>query len=394
MRRALLWIGIAALWIAFVALAWFMSQQSSAGLADFRVYYDAAHLLGSGKPLYEGIEGMGYLYPPLMAQLLMPVALNASFQTTYAIWFVVNVALLIATVALLSRQTRRPLWLWLVAPLFMPALQAIAIGQVTILLLALFAGAWLAVEREQRDLAGVLLALATWIKVFPAFVIVYFIWRRDWRVVRGALIGGVAFGILQIVISGLTPMIDMLDVLFSLSSSGQDRLVAVNASLLGFTSQLFQAHYNVTSLIVSPLLYTISRVALTLLLVGALLYLSRPRRAPDFDLEYALAVITALLLSPTLFPTSMPPVLLTYFLLVRRRPTRRMIWFCTLAIVSLSIFWLYVLGYDNDWRVNGLLLSFGFYILLITWGVNVYQLQRKERIIASEPARVFTGVHQ
>lgn len=388
MRRYLTGVGIAILWVAFIALAWFMSQQSSAGLADFRVYYDAAHLLAAGEPLYQGIEGMGYLYPPLMAQLLMPLALNASFAVTYAVWFVFNTLLLIGTTAILSRHTRRRYWLWLVTPLFMPALQAIAIGQVTVLLLTLFAGAWLAVEQDQRGLAGILLALAAWIKVFPAFVIVYFLWQRDWRVVRGALIGGVSFGIVQIVISGLTPMIDLLDVLMSLSGSGQDRLVAVNASLVGFTSQLFQAHPNVTPLIVSPVLYTISRAALTLLLVGGLLYLTRPRRPVDFDLGYALAVMTALLLSPTLFPMSMPPVLLTYFLLVRRRPTLRMLWFCTFAIVGLSIYWLYVLGYANDWRVSGLLLSFGFYVLVMTWGVNAFLLFRQ---ITVQPENLLVG---
>lgn len=385
MRRYGLWSGIIALWVAFIALAWFMSQASNSGLADFRVYYEAAQTLNDGMPLYRGSEGMVYLYPPLTAQLLMPIARYFSFETGYAIWFGLNVLLLIGSIALISRHSSHSVWLWIMTPLFLPILQALAIGQVTIVLLALFAGAWVAIQSELRWLAGTLLALAAWIKVFPAFVILYFLWRRDWQVVRGAIIGGIAFGLLQIAISGISPMLEMPTVLFSLSSAGQDVLVAVNASILGFASQLFEAHANVSPLLVSPLLYISVRLILTIALVGGFFYLTRSRQPRSFDLEYALALLTALLLSPTLFPTSMPPVMLTYFLLLRSQPSKPILWFCSIACTILSLYWLYMVGYASEWRTNGVLLSFGFYTLLATWAVIAYQLHRRY-VVASAKA--------
>ncbi len=295
MRRALIWAGIVLLWLGFLGLAWFLSQQSSFAMADFRVYYDAALLLRNGQPLYQGIQGMVYLYPPLLAQLLMLLVAFLSLEQVWAVWFAFNVLLLVGMVALLSRETRQARWLWIMTPLFLPITEALANGQVTVILLTLMAGAWLAVKRERGVLAGILLALAAWLKVYPALLIIYFIWKRDWQVVRGALIGGIAFGLLQVAISGPQTMIEMSNVLFSLTNSGQDHLIPFNASILGFTSQLFQAHPNVTVLLVSQPLYLLSRLALTLGVIGGLLFLTAPHARNDFDLEYTLALLTALL---------------------------------------------------------------------------------------------------
>ncbi|MCC6803046.1 MAG: DUF2029 domain-containing protein [Anaerolineae bacterium] len=381
MSRRLLEIGIAALWIAFVGLAWFMSQNGKFGATDFEVYYRAARLLIDGKPLYNGTVDMVYLYPPLLAQLLIPLA-QLSVETAWTVWLGFNALLLVGITAALSRNLRQRYWLWLITPIFLPALEALYIGQVTIILYTLFAGGWRAVKRDQHALAGALLALATWVKVYPVIVLAYFVWKRDWRVVGGAVVAGIALLALQFAISGAAPLTDMFDVLFALTNSEQAHLIVANASVHGFTAQLFQSYPNVTALLVSPTLYAISRIALTVGVIGGLLYATA--RSVDFDLQYGLAVITALLLSPTLFPTSMPPVLLTYFLLLRSRPTKRMIWFCTLACVTLSLYWLYVLGYSNDWRVSGLLLSFGFYTVVATWGVNFVLLRRRQTVAQRE----------
>ena len=378
MRRYLLWSGIVVLWITFFALAWFMSQDGNFGATDFRIYYQSARLLIDGQPLYHGTVGSAlYLYPPLLAQMLVPLA-YLPVDTAWLIWYLLNGVLLIGITAVLSRQTERPLWLWLITPIFLPVLAAAYIGQVTIILYVLLAGGWLAIKHERILLAGVLLALVTWIKIYPAVLIVYFVWKRDWRIVRASVIAGVLFGLLQLLISGLTPLIDMFGVFFSLAQNGQTPLVAVNASLNGFASQLFlsfpDTYPAVLPLIVSPVLYWISRAALTLGLVGGLLFVSA--RSDDFDLQYGLAIMTALLLSPTLFSSGIAPALLIYFLLLRRFPSKSMIYFCTLACVVLSAHWLYILGYSGGAPVSALVMSFGFYALIVTWAVNFFVLYR------------------
>lgn len=374
-RRSSLWVVIVCLWGALIALAWFMSQNGRFGRTDFEVYYRSARLLLDGQPLYHGTVEMVYLYPPLLAQTLMPLATAVDAPTAWVIWFSLNTGLLVGAVGLLSDGSPRPYWLWLITPLFLPALEALYIGQVTMILLALFTGAWWAIRHERRFLAGLLLALAAWIKVYPALLIVYCLWKRDWRAVSGALAGGLGLGLLQLVVSGPTPLLSMFAVFFSLAESGQSQLIAENASLYGFVSQLFQAHPNVAPLVINPLLYGATRLLLTAGLVGGLVYVTARRR--DFDLEYGLAVLTALLLSPTLFPAGMAPVLLTFALLLRRHPAKSSVWLTTSAGVVLSLYWLYVIGYSGSPPVSGLLLSFGFYALIVTWGVNAYRLWQR-----------------
>lgn len=381
MRHLLVWAGIAVLWIAFLGLSWFLSQQSTFAMADFRVYYEGALLLRNGQPLYQGTVGMVYLYPPLLAQLLLPLASVFSLEQVWAVWFGFNILLLVGIVVLLTRETRRPRWLWVMTPLFLPIAEALGNGQVTVILLVLMAGAWLAVKQERGFLAGTLLALAAWLKVYPALLIFYFIWKRDWQVVRGALVSGIALGLLQMAISGPEMMVEMSRVLFTLTNSGQDHLIPFNASILGFTSQLFQAHPNVSALLVHPTLYLISRAALTLGLIGGWLYLTAPRGRNDFDLDYTLTLLTALLISPTFYPPAMPPLLLVYFLLLHRRYSPAMIGCVTLACVLLSIYWPVMMGYySTEAPLSGLVLSFAFYTLLATWLVNAVLLYRETTV--------------
>ncbi len=375
MRRSLIWIGIAALWIAFVGLVWLLSQHGDARIVDFRTYYDAAWRLRDGEALYTGVNGVFYVYPPLLAQIFMPLVGAFSLEALWNGWIVVNIGLLIGTVALLSRRIKSPVMLWLIVPLFMPIVEAFYVGQVTIILLALLAGAWMAAEDDSPVLAGALLALAAWIKVFPALLIVYFIWKRDWRVVRGALVAGIGLAVVQVLISGIEPMISMMSTLFSLNQSGQAWTVVRNASVFGFTAQLFEAHAQVTPLLVSPALFWISRAVMTLGLLGGCFYLVR--RSDDFDAQFSLVLLTSMLISPTLFPASMPPLLLVFFLLLRRRRSAR---FVLMACVVLSLYWLYAGGYQGEPPMSGLVLSFGFYALIATWGVHALLLHQQVQV--------------
>lgn len=388
MFKTIRWGFIGLLWTGYLALAFFLSQNGRFGLVDFRVYFNSAGMLLDGITPYHGL--LNYLYPPLLAQLLMPLAAYLSMESAWLLWFVVNVALIFATIYLLSRYAPpAQCWLlWLIPVIYWPFLEALVVGQVTIILMALFAFAWAAVKGNRPALAGALLAFAAWLKLYPILFIVYFLWKRNWRLVISAAIWGIILAVVQIAISGAEPFTDMMGVLFTLSSEGQTYLASANASVFGFTSQLFEQHEVVQPLVVSQTAYLISRIGLTLGILGATLYtVSRPThdvacsQDSTFDLEYALILIIALLLSPTLWVSGMPPLALVYFLLWKSRPRgqagRLTAWFCLVACIVTTLYYVYIIGYTPDPPQSGLVLSFGFYTILATWGLIIYLLRSR-----------------
>jgi len=194
---------------------------------DFTCYYAAAlalrdnhaaniydlHVIQSAA-LAHGVTArvVAYVYPPFIAVLLIP-ATFLSLSTATTLWAICNLALWIATLALLlslartllsaedrsdsalvrmlvSRNTR-----WLLYGLviflgltFEPLGQGVGLGQMSMAVLFLTVlAAWLA-QRGNDRLAGVALALASWIKIYPLLLVVYFFARRRAGIWQSALV--------------------------------------------------------------------------------------------------------------------------------------------------------------------------------------------------------------
>lgn len=190
-------------------------------LVDFDVYYAAAVLVRSGQAadLYRGAEtgvdpqklfagpgipigevahslglpGVGlYVYPPLLADLMVPLT-ALPLQTAGKVWLGVNLAFLALTALLMAALLRIRLLSWHTALLllatlgFTPALQAFTLGQITIVLLLLWTTGLLLYQRDCPLAAGVLFAIATVLKLTPALVLVPLLVWRSWRAVWGFL---------------------------------------------------------------------------------------------------------------------------------------------------------------------------------------------------------------
>ncbi len=193
--------------------------QGGIGAGDFKAYYIAARLLRDGQPIYDPVlqdeAGMDlgfapdqvyYVYPSVLAHILLPVS-SLPIATAARIWNGLNLVLLVGTLALLTRSFalrqrlgRHYPWLIILFALAAPVFSALRIGQANIWLLFLLS-AMVAFYRDGRlGLAGGALALATVIKIFPAALLLWFLWRREFRVV-------VAFGVTWVVVLGLNALI-------------------------------------------------------------------------------------------------------------------------------------------------------------------------------------------
>jgi hypothetical protein len=69
-----------------------------------------------------------------------------------------------------------------------PLHQQLIQGQLSLIVLLLITGLWAAARTGRSHTAGALLAAASAVKLFPAFLFLYFMARRQWRVVRAGLL--------------------------------------------------------------------------------------------------------------------------------------------------------------------------------------------------------------
>ncbi len=128
-----------------------------------------------------------YLYPPLFADLLTPLT-HLPLPVAAQAWRLLNLAVVLGSVLLLARMLRMPVLsssfvvLLTAAYAFWPVHEAVSLGQITVVLLGLWAVGVVAYAEGMPVLSAVALALATSFKVTPVLLLpVLLIWRdRRW----------------------------------------------------------------------------------------------------------------------------------------------------------------------------------------------------------------------
>lgn len=135
---------------------------------DFGAYHDAARAIASGASPYTVVE---YIYPPLLAFLLAPLARLDSLILRW-IWYLLSQAASIASAFLVWRHLGKTLLAagtvavaWAICGASLS--EALGLGQITPFLLLPFTAAYLSADRA----AGAVVAIGTAIKVFPGILL-------------------------------------------------------------------------------------------------------------------------------------------------------------------------------------------------------------------------------
>lgn len=189
-----------------------------------------------------------YLYPPLLAILLIPMTF-LPYRVALLAWTLLNLALWACGTALLvqwaweilgvqptrprmtrgnedtvssenrdARRARQDIALFactvtvLTSASFFPLLYGVINGQVTSLIFILSLLTLALLPRHPR-LAAAALALAAWIKLFPIILVGYFLLQRRWRVVEGALLAGALLAVLSLLVVGLQGLLASTSIL-------------------------------------------------------------------------------------------------------------------------------------------------------------------------------------
>ncbi len=173
---------------------------------DFHAYYAAATAALAGEPFVgidTGLAGVTFVYPPPAVLLFVPQAALGSWQLAFLAHSAVNAAAALGVAALAvrtveSRRGRlRRLDRLLVVGFCVgsaPAVAALGLGQADALVALALASAFVGLECDRESLAGVALGVAALVKVFPAALGAWLLWRRAWRATAAAIATGL-FGL-------------------------------------------------------------------------------------------------------------------------------------------------------------------------------------------------------
>jgi hypothetical protein len=169
---------------------------------DFTVFYGWWSDYSSGGNPWTDMRGPmhGCNQPPSFIETFSPLA-RLDRKTAFWIWQAAQFLCVVAAVLLLARGNDPPLG---VAPtisvlslvlMSRPFAGALVWSQIAPMLLALLCAAWFCARRNRPAAAGMCLALAAWLKLFPAGAAGYFLFSRRWRAL-GWTIGFFVAGVL------------------------------------------------------------------------------------------------------------------------------------------------------------------------------------------------------
>lgn len=181
------------------------SWGSQAHRCDLTVFLAGGRAVVEGTDIYEAhnVRGWYYLQPPLFAIMMVPLAMVPQIAAV-VIWYALNVLMILASVRMCERMISRRLpsggnpWVLHVVPALLVAwllLSTLAHGQSSVLMMWLVIAALYGSEEGHEIAGGMSLAGAALVKVFPIFLLGYFLWRKKWRLVAGSLLG-LALGLL------------------------------------------------------------------------------------------------------------------------------------------------------------------------------------------------------
>jgi alpha-1,2-mannosyltransferase len=185
-------------------------------LQDFRLYYLGVQAVLLGKNPYERVQGV--IYPPISLVLLTPFAtLPLGFAED--VWTLFSLFALLASIFLLLRitktySTRNFFIVAGLAMLSFPVKFNLGMGQINLFLLLLTCLSFYWYRRQLPVLAGSALAIATALKLTPLVLLVFFLKKRQWKIVISCVVGFILLNGLGLTLLGTSPTIDYWQKIF------------------------------------------------------------------------------------------------------------------------------------------------------------------------------------
>ena len=357
-----------------------------------------------------------YPNPPIMAVLLEPLAHLPPLAGSLA-WFGLKTLMAGLSLFWVVRLVQAggpafPPWARVLAVLLAlkPILDDLSHGNVNLFILFLCM-ACLTAHASKRDLlAGCLLALAVACKVTPALFLPYFLWKRAWRLLAGAVLGCLLFfypGFVPAARLGMDANLEQLGSWYGVMvkpflEEGKATSEHINQSLPGTLFRLASrspsfvvfvkdketpARYdNLLSLPPATVKAIVKGCMLGFVLLVVLACHARRRDGWQAAAEYGMIFLGMLLFSERTWKHHAVTLALPFAVLAYRAPRQRALWAVLAACAVLLLLPAVAVNQDRDtaWRAPGLgktALVYGCYtaLFLIQLGTLAVLLRRDLR---------------
>jgi hypothetical protein len=176
---------------------------------DFGGYYQWAKYLN---PKIADAESPWINYPPFWGLVIKPFTLFP-FETIQHVWRALQtifVFLFIWEAIKWLKQVRPPAvpYLYpaivcLITLFYSPVVSTLFKGQANVLILVLLGLSLLLFYRNRQYLSGIILGITTMIKILPGFLIIYWLWKREYKLAITAILTIIIISLITILILGL-----------------------------------------------------------------------------------------------------------------------------------------------------------------------------------------------
>lgn len=334
-------------WIVLVYGHAIIVSSNSLFSTDFYKFYQSALFYFEGQNIYDKIirpltpAEVAFMHgtililssdlnPPFFILLLLPTAW-LSYTQSFLVWSALS---LIATFAgiLLALKPYPKLWnninlrLWALVGflLYFPTYANLRFGQVTSFLLLITAGAWIACHKRKDRTAGILLGIALSIKAFYGLFFIFFLVRRQWRLLFYMCATYVVCAVSAFWVFGTTAYKNYYFILTKILWYS----ASWNASLLGFLTRMFGGDNEGNRPIfhipnVTPILFLALFGLLTIYLIWTnwpkqnLKSLSTQVNTDLFDWGFSLTIVLMILLAPLGWVYYFPLLIIPYITILR-----------------------------------------------------------------------------
>lgn len=300
-------------------------------LKDYGKFYQATQFFLKGESIYSAptkiqktsLKHSTLLNPPFFILLLLPLGL-LSYPISLWLWSLISIACGIISVLFLlkilnfqKQQLNYVLGFFLAFFVYYPTFTNMQFGQVTLFLMPLITGAWLAARQKNYYWLGILLGIAASIKPFIGLFFLYLLIRCEWRALACFLITLFICSLLASIVFGYHSYIDYFYVLQSVNWYS----ASWNDSLLGFLLRLFGGKEINTPLISLPWLTYKLYYLIEILLLGMYIKFIWPIKKINLqkklDIDFSLTIVVMLLLSPLAWLYYFPFLIIPFIVLLQ-----------------------------------------------------------------------------